>query len=764
MESAGRETLLQESAPEKRAAAQRLSRFLRAIREPAAVSAGVITVFWKLALTKQYTFLNSPDLVNEVLPRLQAAIFALRHWSILLWNPYEFFGQPPIGQVEPAIVSPFTFLLAPAPLHNGHIQFFYVHLWFVLMHCIAGIFAWRFFRELGCSAGPAVLGGVLCATMGFFGNTEWPNHLQPALVTPLVFLFLLRSLRGRAPLKNAAWAGVALGFAWTGGHHDPALMMTYAVAAIGLVAAARRSNRVAAASRMLILFAVMALVSAVQMLPALEYGRLSTRWTETGAKVWGQRVPFTEHEQFSLKPADLIHVPIIGGRGSWADPFVGIAALSLAAIAIWSGIGRKEVRLFIVLGIGALLYAMAGSDALYGPLYAVLPLVEKTREPIVAVFLFQFAVAALAAMGAEVLLSQSDMFRERRLARTLYWFGAAIFGFVFVLNSIKPAIGATTISDADSRPVMTAVISVMLAAVYQALSHDAARRRWGLAFIGLLLVVEQGNEVSWTWQQLKDPKQVAALNALNDTQDLGDWLRRQPSPKRIEKNDKDVPFDFGDWYRLDSGNSYGASMLSETVDLGGWWQPRIGRMYGLNYALSRTPPVEGFEEVFTGRTGIKIWHDPGAFPRAWTVHQIVVARNDRSGIDMMNNGTFDLRTTALTVRSKPALETCGDADKVTRINDQTESLRVDVEMACKGLLVVSDNFYPGWRAAVDGKSVEIWKVNTAIRGVIVPPGRHVVTMNYRPFSVYFGFLCTLAGVALAVVLQRRRESDGVDLL
>ena len=95
--------------------------------------------------------------------------------------------------------------------------------------------------------------------------------------------------------------------------------------------------------------------------------------------------PFTEHEQFSLKPADLIHVPIIGGRGSWADPFAGIAGLSLAAIAIWSGMGRKEVLLFILLGIGALLYAMAGSDALYGPLYAFLPLVEKTREPIVAV-------------------------------------------------------------------------------------------------------------------------------------------------------------------------------------------------------------------------------------------------------------------------------------------------------------------------------------------------------------------------------------------
>src|ERR1700722_10551142 len=144
------------------------SGLLRALREPLLVGLGVMAGFWKLPLTKQYSFLDSPDLANMVVPRLQATVYALRHWSILLWTPYEFFGQPPIGQVEPAILSPLTFLLALAPMHEGHVQFFYIQLWFVLIHCLAGLFAWRFFRELDCSAGPAVIGGVLFATMGFF--------------------------------------------------------------------------------------------------------------------------------------------------------------------------------------------------------------------------------------------------------------------------------------------------------------------------------------------------------------------------------------------------------------------------------------------------------------------------------------------------------------------------------------------------------------------------------------------------------------------
>lgn len=745
------------AAEQQRGLKQRLYRMARGLREPLVVVLGVITVFWKLALTKQYTFLANPDMAYMVTPRLEAVIYAIRHWSILLWNPYELFGQPTIGQVQPGVTSPFTFLLALAPLSSsGQVQFFYIHEWYVLLHCLAGIFAWRFFRDLGCSAWPAVIGGVLFATMGYYGNTGWPNNLQPAMMAPLVFLFLLRSLRGRAPLKNAAWAGVMLGISWLCGHHDPPVMMTYAVVAIGLAVALKPGNRRAAALRMAVFFAAMGLVATVQILPALEYGKLSTRWTDTGAKTWKDKVPFIEHERVSLPPPELLHILLPGGSGNYSDPFVGVAGLSLAAVAVWSGFRRKEVRFFVFLGIAALLWAMARTDVLYGPLYVLGPLIEKTREPIVAVFLFDFAVAALAAIGAEILFSAPEPPRERRIVRSLLWLAGGIFISYAVLSAMK--------TDPDQRPLMSALIAILLAGVYQAWTRNGIRRGWAFLLVGLLVMIEQGTEVSSGWARVHDASQMAILSGLTDTEDLKDWLRRQPDPKRIHKNEEDVRFNFGDWYRFDSAYAYGASMLTETNDLGGWWNERIGRMYGLNYTLSRMQPREGMQDVFAGKTGIKVWYDPGAFPRAWTVHQIIVAPNEWNGANMMNTWTFDLRTTALTVRRKPALDTCAGEDRVTAISDRAESLQVNVEMACRGLLVVSDNFYPGWRAAIDGQPVDIWKVNTAIRGVVVPAGRHIVTMNYRPFSVYFGFVCTLAGLAGAIVLQRRRESDGADIL
>ncbi len=727
---------------------------------------GVITVFWKLALTKQYTFLASMDLANMVVPRMQAVVYAIRHWSVLLWNPYEWFGQPTIGQVEPSALSPFTYLLALAPLHNGQIQFFYIQIWFVLIHCIAALFAYWLFRDLGCSGGPAAVAGILFATMGFYGNTDWPHHLTPAIFAPAVFLFLLRSLRGRAPFKNAGLAGLMLGVSWLCGHHEPPVILCLTIVGIGLAAMAAREHRRAVALRLAVLFGVMALVSAVQVLPAMEYGKLSKRWTATGALTWKDRVQFPEHEQFSVRPDELLHLVLPGGSGMFSDAFIGTVGLSLAAIAILGGFRRREVRLFTAIAIGGLFYAMARFCAPYGLLYVFAPLVEKTREPIVAMFLFQFAVAALAAIGAEMLFAAPDPQRERRVIRALVWFGIGTFVLFVIMTYLKPAVNSGVL-DGDSRPGMIGMIALLLAGLLHAWTRGAISRRWALGLLGLLLVIEQGNEVGWGWAHVHHPKdagRMAAVNALVDTQDLANWLRTRPDPKRIEVNEKDVAFNFGDWYRMETDHTYSASMLTATSELGGWWVDRIGRMYGLEYVVSRTPTRPGLQEMITGKTGIKIWYNPEAFPRAWTVHQIVVAPNEWNGADMVNTWPFDLRTTALTVRTKPALDACGGADKVAKVIDKPGSVYVDVQMACKGMLVVSDNWYPGWYAYVDGKSADIWKVNTVIRGIVVGPGKHIVSMIYRPFSVYFGLVLTLLGLAAALVLQRRREQDGVDVL
>jgi hypothetical protein len=730
--------------------------WLRRVAPPVLVVLGVIAVFWKLVLTNQYTMLASFDPANQVMPWLQTVVFSIRHFSIALWTPYEWFGQSLIGEVQPGVTSPFSFLLALAPLHNGQIQVTWVQLWFVLIHCVAGLFAYWFLTDVGATAAAAAVGGIFYATAGFCGNTDWPQQLASGIWAPLVFLFLFRSLRGRAPLKSAAWGGVALGTAWLCGHHAPPLALSLAVAGVGIAMLVRAKPRREVLLRLAVLFTIAGLVSAVQVLPADEYGKLAKRWTATGALTWNQKVEFPEHQASGIAPADLVHVVMPGGTSLRSDPFVGIVGLSLAALAVWCGFRRRDVRILVVLGACALLYALARFDALYGLFYALVPLVEKSRAPIVELSVFHFAMAALVGYGAHLMFTDPEHRGEHAVSKALVWFGGITFAVAVLAQYVKV--------DLDSRIGMVALLALATAGVYQAWSRGYLRREWALALVGLLIIVDQGNEVGWSWAHIRDTGRMQQVWALYNTLDIADFLRHQPGPKRLEINDKDVQFSFGDWYRIDSSHSMTASMLTATSELGGWWSDRVVRMYGMNYVLSRTPTRDGLKEVFWGRSGIKAYYNPTVFPRAWTVHQTALARDDEAGRSMVNNGPMDLRTTAVMVGNAPHLDQCGTPDQVTAIDERQSSVRIDVEMACTGLLVVSDNWYPGWRAQVDGRYEGIWKVNTVIRGVVVPAGRHEVVMRYRPFSVYFGFALTLLGLAAAVVLQRRREPDRADYL
>jgi membrane protein YfhO len=86
-------------------------------------------------------------------------------------------------------------------------------------------------------------------------------------------------------------------------------------------------------------------------------------------------------------------------------------------------------------------------------------------------------------------------------------------------------------------------------------------------------------------------------------------------------------------------------------------------------------------------------------------------------------------------------------------------LRVSTSTTEPRLLVVSEMYYPGWRAYVDGVETPILRTNYLFRGVVVPGGRHVVRFAYLPSSVIAGAaVSALALLAAAVLLYRSRPS------
>ncbi len=740
----------------------RVRRIASNVRAPLVILAGLVAVYWKLLLTKQYTFLEDPDGARQVLPWLDVQVHALRHFSWMLWDRYECAGQSLIGQVQPGVLSPFTFLLALFPVSStGHIQVYWVHAWFVLIHFTAALFAYALFRDLHCPMPAAVLGAIFYGTAGYIGNTGWPQMLAAAIWAPLVFLFLLRTLRGRTPIRNAAFAGASLGASWLSGHHGPSICLTLAVFGTALTYLFMRPGfRMETLRRIGVMVAALALVSAAQVLPAIEYGKRSLRWT-LGEHAWGDRIPIPEHEALGMKPVDLLHLFFPGGNGIYADPFVGVVALSLIAIAVWCAFQRREVRLFVVLGVCALLYSMPKNDVLYGFFYALVPMVEKAREPVMAFSIFHLCAAVLTAIGASVVLTGVDAHRGRAVIRVLLWFGGITLGLFYLDMYLRPTVTSYVV-DADPRVGVIALLGVLAAAVYRASYLGYLRRTAAVGLLAVLIVIEQGNEAPWNWVHKNDTQRATYLKPLFETQDVADFLRKQPKPLRVEWNDKDIEFGFGDWNRIDAVYATGASVPTSLHRLGPW-NDRVAQLYGVRYTISKAATRSAQQEIFSDPAGYKVFANPDALPRAWTVHQVVNAPNDQAAFDRVNSGSLDLRSAVVMRGTSPRVAAC-DGDQIQSIDEQEAAVRVRVQMACQGLLVVSDNWYPGWRATVDGRGTAILLADQAIRAVAVGSGTHEVVMTYRPGTIYAGLLLLTLGLGLTLWLGRRSERDGADVL
>ncbi len=73
------------------------------------------------------------------------------------------------------------------------------------------------------------------------------------------------------------------------------------------------------------------------------------------------------------------------------------------------------------------------------------------------------------------------------------------------------------------------------------------------------------------------------------------------------------------------------------------------------------------------------------------------------------------------------------------------------------MVIVTDSFFPGWHATVDGKSTPILEVDGGVRGIVVEKGAHQIDMRYRPWTVFLGGALTFLAAAVAALVCAREQ-------
>ena len=146
--------------------------------------------------------------------------------------------------------------------------------------------------------------------------------------------------------------------------------------------------------------------------------------------------------------------------------------------------------------------------------------------------------------------------------------------------------------------------------------------------------------------------------------------------------------------------------------------------------------------------------NPYAFGNAWFVDKLTFANNANEEIDKV--GQIDLRHEAVADKkfeSQLGKAVAQDGNSLVTITSyKPNELSYDVKSEKGGVVVFSEIYYPGWTATVDGKSVEMGRVNYILRAINVPAGNHKVVLTFRPTTVKVTETIAYVGYALLVLI------------
>lgn len=707
---------------------------------------------------------------------------AIRSGEIPLWNPYHMCGMPFLANYQSAALYPPNLLFAVLPTDRAFGLLAFLHL------LAAGSFTYVFVRGLGVGKIGATFGGTAFMLSAFAITwLELPVFLSTAVWLPLALHFSRVALETRSA-RYTGPAAIAVALTLVGGHPQIAF---YCLLAVGLywvyltIVGWPKTSIPRSLVFMCLTFAIGLALAAAQLLPSAELSALSHRGgstpTEEGYIAYSALAMPWRCLALLFVPC-LFGTPAAGVFSQFAEycGYIGILPLLLIPVAFGlRGQPQRYSWFFGILGVLALMMALG--TGVNRAFYFAIPGFSHSGSPARALFLFMFSAAILGAIGLDRIVGHSQ--DEKRGGSAWLLMCTAI---VVLLSAIGLAEGALVMSWAD----VTA--TQMLRSLPEILPFIAL-----LAIGFLILLLTAMGKLS---RDMGGALAICVVAA--DLLAFGMWYN--PTCKRSEVYPKTATTSFlqsksgsarimplnGDWslsrfptailppnsamaYRLFDVQGYDAFYpvrYKALLDAAGGRDscpPENGNMVfarnpaspvydllGVRWIISLSP-MQGAQKT---AEGCFVAGNEGVFPRVFLTHMVEYA-DQKEMLQRIVEGDQLLRKVALidandggyldpwqTEHRSSAAVVSADRAEIVKYTCNTVTVKVEASRA--GILVLTDQFYPGWEATVDGKRANVGRVDYAFRGVAVQAGKHTVKFMYAPESFYRGLRFTKMALVL----------------
>ncbi len=750
---------------------------------------------------------GSDQLIAGYMFQSFAKDYIASHQTFPMWNPYIFGGLPYIDAFHGDIFY-YTWLLRLfLPVHMAMAYVFLIQIF------LAGIGMFLFLRSFKINQYGSLIIALAYMFTGALVSTTFAGHTGKAIVIsflPWIF-FLVNKGFDTKKLLYFILGSLVIGACLLSPHVQMTyylLIATFFYFLFRLAFLYRDERKWGAVFKISAYFVIMVgigfLISAIQFLPSLAYLPFSPRG--------GIGRGYSFATSWSLPIVELFDLltPHFSGllENYWgSNPFklhteyLGIVPLLLAGIAIIYRMKDRFVKFFTGLTLFAILMALGGHTLFYKIPYYLFPLLKKFRGPGMIFFVASFSLCVLAGFGVQFLIEKFKDAQYRKFFRGLIITIVVVGTFGLIATLAKDSVISFLRSLAGVAEQKVAGLvnnyptfiggfwkAIGLLVANGLLVVLLARKKLGITtwagITGLILLFDLWSVDAKFIQTVEPPTEYFArdevVNALNKDTGLHRVFPYQLAGMDIYRHD-----DYLMLYKIQSVGGYHGNQLNRYQEFIGakntimFQNPEnlsyrnfldllnVKYVIGLRLPDDLSPYDEQTQQVigalkehFSQPNFRLTWMGPRyaiyenltALPRAFVVPQYTVMP-EIGILPRLQDPNFDPRKMAI-LEENPGVTFQPDTGAVGScrvLNYDANKIKVEASLSSPGILVLSENYYPAWKAYIDGKPTKIYRTDYLFRGVFLDSGNHTVEFVYQ--SKYFQLGGLISIFACIIILS-----------
>ncbi|MBI2303837.1 MAG: YfhO family protein [Chloroflexi bacterium] len=502
--------------------------------------------------------------------------------------------------------------------------------------------------------------------------------------------------------------------------------------------------------------------------------------------------------------------------------YVGVLASLLALYAAVARWGRdRSVTFLTLLGAAAIVLSLGRYTPVYGLVYQWLPPFNMVRSPPRFLIVAVFSLSLLAGAGCDLVLQDSrrHIWKRARALAIGYlalvaallaspmifagargWFvrlGQWVIGFFYLgrpthllsleeyytkldshLQEVSRFMGTVNLANpAVHVPLGLAVLAFGI--LYLGVRWHLAKGWLGVAVVAFVLLDlwAFGARFLAPLPVTEHYRQWGFIEFLQQDEGFFRVFPVEGPQVLFEENDGEV-YKIGN---IDGDNAYMLRRFVEYANAANQrplvyrepksdysWQAygsRLVDLLNVKYLLREKGEVvkDGKHRlVYQGE--VDIYQNEDFFPRAFFVPRYEVISDGEEILQRLQAPDFDPREVVILEKTPPTGQGGGQSATgevaITHYSPNRLELRVNAQG--NGFLVLSEVYYPGWKAYVDGRETEIYRGDFLFRTIFVPGGDHKVELTFQPVTFYLGakisivsFLIFVGGLVFVLIRKRR---------